>query len=87
MPCTNEHRFLPDLWNLPESQAGAGRHLCAGCAYEQGYNHAFEGLGRQFDVTLLEESQAGAGRHRDVDAAYDLGYTQGTTRRLGQSGI
>lgn len=30
------------LENLDESQAGAGRHKCAVCAYREGYNHGFE---------------------------------------------
>ena len=81
MACTSEHRYLPDLEGLPDSQAGDGRHRCAGCAYEQGYDHGFGGLASQFDVSLLEDSQAGTGRHKDVTAAYSLGYRNGSLRR------
>ena len=81
MICPKEHRYLPDLEDLPESQAGEGRHKCAGCAYEQGYDDAFEGRGRNLDATLLDESQAGTGRHKDVRAAYEMGYSIGSRRR------
>ena len=81
MICTKEHRYLPDLEDLPDSQAGSGRHKCAGCAYEQGYDDAFEGRGRYLDANSLYESQAGTGRHKDVHAAYDLGYSIGLRRR------
>ena len=37
MICKKAHRYLPNLAQLPDSQAGDGRHMCAGCAYEQGY--------------------------------------------------
>ena len=80
MICQREHRYLPDLEHLPDSQAGTGRHRCAGCAYQQGYDHAFEGHVRNFDVHSLDDSQAGTGRHKDVQAAYDLGYSNASRR-------
>ncbi len=81
MLCTDNHRYLQDLEALPDSQAGLGRHRCAGCAYQQGYDHAFEGQGRRLDIDSLNDSQAGAGRHKDVYAAYDLGYSHGLRQR------
>lgn len=81
MICKKEHRYLPDLESLPESQAGEGRHRCAGCAFEQGYDDAFEGRGSHLDTDLIEDSQAGAGRHKEVQAAYELGYSNGLRRR------
>jgi hypothetical protein len=81
MICKKEHRYLPDLEDLPDSQAGAGRHKCAGCAYEQGYDHAFEGYGRHLDTDSLNDSQAGTGRHKDVQSAYELGHSHGLRRR------
>ena len=78
--CQSNHRYLPSLEGLPDSQAGAGRHRCAGCAYEQGYDDGFEGRGRQPDLEQWSDSQAGTGRHRDVWAAYDLGYGLGAAR-------
>lgn len=38
--CEDDHRYQPVLRRLPESQAGAARKACAGCAYELGYNDA-----------------------------------------------
>ena len=81
MICQREHRYLPDLEHLPDSQAGAGRHRCAGCAYQQGYDHAFEGHAHNFDADSLDDSQAGTGRHKDVQAAYNLGFSHGLQRR------
>jgi hypothetical protein len=82
--CKSEHRYLPSLEDLPESQAGGGRHKCAGCAYEQGWDHGFHGHGKIFDPTLLDDSQAGTARHKDVEAAYNLGYREGSGRRQNQ---
>ncbi len=78
--CQSEHRYLPDLEDLPESQGGEGRHKCAGCAYEKGYDDAFENRAKSFDPNSLNDSQAGTGRHKDVEAAYDLGYRTGSKR-------
>jgi hypothetical protein len=80
MICNEEHRYISDLENLPDSQAGEGRHKCAGCAYTLGYDDA---LGRRIpdlDADALNDSQAGTGRHKDVQAAYDLGYYHGLRR-------
>jgi hypothetical protein len=79
--CNKEHRYLPDLENLPDSQAGTGRHKCAGCAFEQGYDDSFEGRGSHPNASALDDSQAGTGRHKDVQAAYSLGYLLGSKRR------
>ncbi len=81
MICKREHRYLPDLESLPDSQGGPGRHRCAGCAYEQGYDHAMAGKGRNLDFDSLDDSQAGTGRHKDTEAAYNLGYDNGSKRR------
>ena len=37
MACEKQHRYDPQYNNLPVDQGGAGRHRCAGCAYERGY--------------------------------------------------
>jgi len=81
MICEREHRYIPILENLSESQAGPGRHKCAGCAYEQGQHDAENGDERHLDPRTLDESQAGTGRHIDVQAAYEMGYTLGLGRR------
>lgn len=80
MICKSEHRYLPDLETLPDSQGGPGRHRCAGCAYEQGYDHAMSGMGRNLDIDSVDESQAGTGRHKDTESAYNLGYDNGSKR-------
>lgn len=36
MTCTKQHRYDPQYSNLPDDQGG--RHRCAGCAYEKGYD-------------------------------------------------
>jgi hypothetical protein len=87
--CKDDHRYLPSLQNLQDGQAGAGRHKCAGCAYEQGFDDAFENRVSHLHADRLDDSQAGTGRHKDTQAAYDLGYTNGQQKRvsLGQSRI
>lgn len=46
MSCYVEHELPADFSKLPESQAGKGRHVCAGCAYELGRKHAAEAEAR-----------------------------------------
>ena len=78
MICKKGHRYDARFENLPEDQGGAGRHRCAGCAYERGY---VDGLNREekmdLDLDSLPESQAGAVRHKSPHAAYALGYLAG----------
>lgn len=78
MICTKRHRYNPQYNNLPEDQGGAGRHRCAGCAYEKGYH---DGLQRKeqlnLDLDSLPESQAGIVRHKSPHAAYAAGYLAG----------
>ena len=35
--CTEGHRYAQGFDDLPTDQGGAGRHRCAGCAYERGF--------------------------------------------------
>ena len=44
MICYKTHRYEARFENLPEDQGGSGRHRCAGCAYEKGYE---DGLSRK----------------------------------------
>lgn len=78
MICRKEHRYNDLYLRLPEDQGGAGRHRCAGCAYEKGYE---DGLQRKenldLDLDSLPESQAGTVRHKSPHAAYALGYFDG----------
>ena len=81
MLCQDNHRYLPVLADLPDSQAGTGRHRCAGCAYQQGYDRAIAGHAPNFDANALNDSQAGTGRHKDVHYAYNLGFSHGSRGR------
>ncbi len=81
MTCAREHRYLPDLEGLPESQAGPWRHKCAGCAYQRGYDDGFDDSEARIDPTSLEDSQAGAGRHKNARVAYYMGYYHGARER------
>lgn len=81
MACNKDHSTIQNIMaTLPEDQGGIGRHKCAACAYEQGYN-----LGRErsehFDIAQilddLEESQAQNQRHKSPHAAFALGYYNG----------
>lgn len=40
MICKKEHRYLNEYNSLPEAQDNqhGDRHICAGCAYDEGYN-------------------------------------------------
>jgi hypothetical protein len=77
MICKKAHA-TKGLGDLPKSQAGAGRHKCAACAYEWGYKLGLT-LANKLSVNLedLPESQAGEGRHKSPHAAFALGYYQG----------
>jgi len=76
--CNKEHRYSDTFSTLPLDQGGQGRHKCAGCAYELGFN-----AGRNFeediqiDLNSLPESQAGTVRHKSPHAAFAQGYLDG----------
>ena len=81
MACNKNHFNLESIMlSLPTDQGGVGRHKCAACAYEAGYQ-----AGYNLDGTLcidnvlinLEESQAGAQRHKSPHAAFAQGYLDG----------
>jgi len=78
MACTKEHRYNDIFNNLPDDQGGSGRHRCAGCAYDRGYQ---DGLLKKesidLDLDSLPESQAGTVRHKSPHAAYAEGYKKG----------
>lgn len=68
------------MLSLPIDQGGIGRHKCAACAYEQGYQ---DGLNHKEIINLesilsnLEESQAKGQRHKSPHAGYAKGYYDG----------
>lgn len=76
--CKKEHRYWNGLDSLPYDQGGFGRHKCAGCAYDAGYN---AGLKRHEKINInLDElpiSQAGTTRHKSPHAAFAEGYRAG----------
>ena len=81
MACKKDHSKTDFLVkDLPIDQGKIGRHKCASCAYEIGYEH---GLVRDEHINLnsvlnsIEESQKGERRHRSPHAAYTLGYYNG----------
>lgn len=79
--CNNDHRYDNKFNSLPHDQGGIGRHKCAGCAYEKGFQ---DGLLRkeQLDINLdeLPFSQAGTVRHKSPHAAYAKGYYDGVSQ-------
>jgi hypothetical protein len=78
MTCQNNHRYNPLFDSLPDDQGGSGRHHCAGCAYDRGFQ---DGLLRKeqldLDLDSLPDSQAGNVRHKSSHAAYAMGYMEG----------
>lgn len=81
MTCKKTHTKTDKLVvNLPIDQGKVGRHKCASCAYEIGFEH---GLEREEHINLnsvlnsIDESQKGERRHRSPHSAYSLGYFNG----------
>jgi len=83
--CTEQHRFDEKFATLPIDQGGAGRHRCAGCAYDLGFWHGYQRLENlRLDFDSLPYSQAGTVRHRSPHAAYALGYYEGVVMYYGE---
>ena len=83
--CNSQHRYHLGFEFLPEDQSKFnGRHKCAGCAYEQGYQM---GENRKqsilIDFASLPNSQAGTVRHKSVQAAFAEGYRDGLLASYG----
>lgn len=76
--CTRSHRYSKDFELLPHDQGGKGRHKCAGCAYEKGFQDGLE-MKETIKLNLdgLPDSQAGTIRHKSPHAAYAMGYLDG----------
>lgn len=76
--CNKDHRKDQMFEILPASQTYyAGRHKCAGCAYEQGVADGTSGVEPNFRPEEILDSQAQSVRHRSALAAYMMGYTDG----------
>lgn len=78
--CRADHRYEEVFRMLPHDQGGAGRHKCAGCAYDRGFR---DGQVRKEAIQLglesLPTSQAGTVRHKSPHAAWALGYMHGVS--------
>ena len=65
---------------LPIRQGGTGRHKCAACAYEAGFENG-QNRNVSFDINgfinKLERSQKGVRRHKDPLEAYSIGFFHG----------
>ena len=83
MTCKKAHIHLSEIMNsIPTDQVG--RHKCAACAYEIGYNAGYNlngDLNIKSVLQNLEESQAGAQRHKSPHVAFALGYYKGVCQR------
>ena len=78
MKCKKKHRYNEAFNNLPTDQGGSGRHKCAGCAYDLGYDDGYNRRERlHIDLDNLPNSQAGIVRHKSPHAAYAQGYLDG----------
>ena len=68
MACKKDHSQIQRIMaTLPTDQGGVGRHKCAACAYEAGFDAGYNLNGAlSIDNVLenLEESQAKAQRHK-----------------------
>ena len=93
MSTCQHDKTAPDeiLESLHENQAGAQRHKCTECAFEEGYQrgrisqYPLEGneecqqqrRGSTEVMDALPESQAGPGRHKCCICAYHAGFARG----------
>jgi hypothetical protein len=76
--CQEGNRYWPTFESLPVDQGGAGRHRCAGCAYEKGFRGGLERKESiKLDLDSLPKSRAGNVRHKSPHAAYAMGYFDG----------
>lgn len=86
MACNKNHSQIQEIMEtLPADQGGVGRHKCAACAYEAGYNAGYnlnDALSVDSVFATLEESQAKAQRHKSPRAAFALGYYHGVCQRI-----
>lgn len=81
MACQKVHSNIQSIMAyLPYDQGGRGRHKCAACAYEKGYELGLQ-MAENFSIAdvldHLEESQAQNQRHKSPHAAFALGSLNG----------
>lgn len=84
MACNKNHTEVQQIMNtLPTDQGGKGRHKCAACAYDMGFEAGYnldEKINLGDLLESLEESQAKAQRHKSPHAAYAKGYLDGVNQ-------
>ncbi|MBQ8753966.1 MAG: hypothetical protein IJZ19_02965 [Lentisphaeria bacterium] len=82
MICKKAHRYLNEYNSLSEAQDNqyGDRHICAGCAYEEGLRDGINGNVKKNNFSHLPYSQAGTVRHKDAKEAYEEGYEEGRKR-------
>ena len=70
MLCNKDHSSIQKIMQeLPDDQGGIGRHKCAACAYEQGYQ---DGRNRIMTIDIAQNQ-----RHKSPHVAYMRGYYDG----------
>jgi hypothetical protein len=84
MACSKDHSNNQEIMaELPLDQGGIGRHKCAACAYELGFEAGYS-LDEEINLgdllNQLEDSQAKAQRHKSPHAAYAKGYLDGVNQ-------
>lgn len=82
--CKQKHRDNTVFRNLPFSEEFFDlptRWHCAGCAYNQGWDHGTAGQLRNPNLAILDQSQAKEVRHKNPMMAYDWGYDDAVAGR------
>lgn len=87
MACSKIHSNIQTIMaRLPLDQGGRGRHKCAACAYERGFELG-KRLEEHFDIgheiDNLDDSQAQNQRHKSPHAAFAKGYYDGVFEAYG----
>lgn len=87
MACQKDHSNIQSIMaTLPYDQGGRGRHKCAACAYEKGYEFGLQ-MAENFSIAEvldnLDESQAQQQRHKSPHAAFAKGYLDGVCEAYG----
>jgi hypothetical protein len=84
MACKKDHSRIQSIMaNLPVDQGREGRHKCAACAYDLGFDAGYnldEKINLSSLLNSLEESQAQEHRHKSPHAAYAQGYLDGVNQ-------
>ncbi|MCK9476165.1 MAG: hypothetical protein M0R46_09610 [Candidatus Muirbacterium halophilum] len=81
MNCNKNHDDIKKILDsLKDDQGGVGRHKCAGCAYEKGFDYGKtknDNFNLKDELHKLPESQASTQRHKCASSAFCQGYIEG----------